>query len=697
MLNAIIALVLIGMVFATAFFIYASFIDSYTQSQVTQGFENFITPIQAVCQGESQGLGSDIVLPVTEDYTYGVFQTKLAEYTPDTPLLMRKCEDSYCLCLFREPKSDYEFWSNQPDAISNLMIDWGLASEESMVFDDEYNPAPLWHFNTAGVKIFPSLIARITGFYTIKLIEKVAELVVPPIVAGKFCEAASAGAATIACNAAVYAAVTLVSRATLGFVTTYLEELTEPYLLENYPMNFMSTNDPDYLTWSNLDVNCDGADYCEYGDYFSSAIRTLGLTGSDWGAIGFAVAKGALEGAIDGLFSGLDQGISAGAGTEIIEDLAGDVADSFIKKVIKKAITKGTRELGETLVNIARFAGRAEFERASGISALNFDFADSYRPTAYVRTLLGIRRSMVLGDFVGMYIDINDILHPFTPQPPAYEFTFDEGVRNFESLDIINCVSISDLGPQCDSDTKILMDYDIDFLTAYRVTDPINFPGKSVFCGYNPNKESFEVNILGQAKDFIIGQIEAELGSGLGADIASALTEGLFWFLDLVVGEWLLAGADSMSGLLMECVQPQFVYTHQSEYFQYWIPYQDLTGYYGTAGNIPLMTATLSTSDEASCRQNWLSQWNTCRCNFDAFNGDSCNTYTYDQLVEYDRGLYNDGDYDSIPVCPYSDTTVGCAIGSLPSPYNATCTDLYQPLYLECINGVHVNFGGVFQ
>jgi hypothetical protein len=237
------------------------------------------------------------------------------------------------------------------------------------------------------------------------------------------------------------------------------------------------------------------------------------------------------------------------------------------------------------------------------------------------------------------------------------------------------------------------MDYDIDFFTSYRITDPINFPGKSVFCGYSPSKSEYAVDILGQARNYTVSKVEEGLANNpIFEGILSGILNVLFDFVDLAIGDWLLAGTTSVKGMLMECVQPQFSYAHRSEYFQYWIPYQDTTGYFGTSGEIPLITATLS-DDQAACQANWLAQWNTCVCKYDnwaAGNGYSCSsqpTYSYDYLLSQDEAS-----------CPYNENSEGCASNQvLPYESNATCTDIYQPLYLGCIDGIHIMLGGVIQ
>jgi len=101
MLNAVIGLVLIGVTFSMAFFLYRSFSNALTASQVTKGFENFIEPIRQVCQGSDTAFSSDLNLPTWGNAVYGIVQTKLDDYEGNMPLVMRNCEDSYCLCLFK--------------------------------------------------------------------------------------------------------------------------------------------------------------------------------------------------------------------------------------------------------------------------------------------------------------------------------------------------------------------------------------------------------------------------------------------------------------------------------------------------------------------------------------------------------------------------------------------------------------------
>ena len=88
--------------------------------------------------------------------------------------------------------------------------------------------------------------------------------------AGTAVAATTAGAATPLCNLGVFTAVTALSKAMLAFVLSYLEEVTEPFLLVNYPLNFMSTSDSEYLLWANSGADCTDVDYCGDGDYFMS-------------------------------------------------------------------------------------------------------------------------------------------------------------------------------------------------------------------------------------------------------------------------------------------------------------------------------------------------------------------------------------------------------------------------------------------
>ena len=43
-----------------------------------------------------------------------------------------------------------------------------------------------------------------------------------------------------------------------------------------------------------------------------------------------------------------------------------------------------------------------------------------------------------------------------------YIYSFDKDVRDFTSVDIVNCVTIADLGPRCDENTAVLLDYNHD-------------------------------------------------------------------------------------------------------------------------------------------------------------------------------------------------------------------------------------------
>jgi len=739
-LSAIIGLVLIGAVFSVAFFLYNTFVDALTTSQVTKGFQNFITPIQQVCQGELEGLQGDIALPVDSQYTYGVIQTRLKSYTPEMPLVMRKCDNANCLCLFRleNPEQPYKFWDPTGSSLFGDLIS-GIVGADVLIYDG--SPPPIWHFNPAGLRIFPSFMQRVTEMLIIRVVLRIVDYVLSVVVAGKVCEAVLTLApdptglsklSMFLCNVAVFTAIGAVSGAALNALATFLEEATEPFLLVNYPLNFMSVPiDPGveaekYLYWKNSDIGCAQltTDH-EAGDCFEPALEVAKIDSHAMEAIGLSFAEGALDGAIDGMF----RGISAGT------DLGVNPFAVVFKNKALKAVFWGGKKLLKAGVKLASWAKEMDLKKAAGMAALDFDFPESFRPKATVRALLGTRRNMNVNDFVAMnFLDkllTGDIwgvlLGGSTPQPPSYDYSFDDSVKTFDGLDIINCVSISDLGPRCEGNTPVIMDYNHDIFLSYRITDPINFPAKAIFCGYDPEKAEFGFNIVDIAVDALIGMIDDALAElDWLKDIISFLLEGIRGFLNLVVGEWLLAGSHSMQGLFMECVQPHVSLAHKSELFQYWIPYFDRTGYVGNTGSIGLMTARLTTGTQSTCQNGALEEWRDCACEFitwakeqtsatwDIYNESFMPQINgYGPSLQCTSGSFSGGApvligfltaFDKeehemvVPRCYYDASTESCGTGLISDEANTRgCATIFHPKYNRCIPGLHVDFGGAVQ
>lgn len=720
MLNAIIGLLITASTLSVAFFVYTSFMQSITSSQVTKGFTDFIKPIEVACQKGGTYTGTGASLPTTGGYTYGIFQTRINSMQPGMPITMSKCQGSYCLCLFRleEPTDGYYFWDTTPGRFTEAMTD-ALGSFLDLDIDlpsTKGEPAPLWHFDRAGVAMFPPLIARMVQSTIIKTVLYIGfhiffvKVLLPKISCSTACTGASGGLAVAlcepACNAGIYAIMYALRNAATAFLTSLIEEVSEPFLLVNYPANFMSIpgddggpKDEKYLEW-----NCPSSNY---DDCYISELSTNLLSAGDWQSIGASVAEAALDGFIDGMFAGLAKG-----GT------ASSAATGFFRK----AMTKSLKLAAIGLVQTWSLYERMELKKASGIAALQFDMPSSFRPAGYVSTLLSHRRILGLDEFVTISwgevftaldiasVDIVDLLEYIISGPaqriPAYTVTTDSQVTDFNGFDVVNCVSISELGPLCDSETKVLMDYDHDLYMSYRITDPINHPEKAIFCGYNGAKGGMDINIITIVADYAKKALKGESVSEDAEDedekwyqkvwnaVVDFFIDTIASFTDLVIGEWLLAGMTNMQGLFMECVQQHYRLDYRSEYFQYWVPYSDNTGLTGTTGNIGAIIATNvpQDSDVNACKSGYIQQWSNC---YNLYNNWKV-TGTYTTPVTATHSLSTLLDAESA-VCPWDGNSQACASGSLPSEQNISCIDVYHPQYLGCNKGIHLKFAGVLQ
>ena len=587
------------------------------------------------------------------------------------------------------------------------------------------------------MSIFPPLIARMMQSTIIKLIAYIGfhvlfiNLILPQIGCVSACvavaTAASAGTAApaavpackIGCQAVAYGIMYAARNAATAFIVGLIEEVSEPFMLVNYPANFMSIpgsdegpKDEEYLKW-----NCPSSDY---NNCFISELATNTLSAGDWQAIGLSVAEAGLDGFIDGMFAGLSKG-----GT------VSKAATSWYRK----AAVKSLKIAATGLVQSLSFAARMELKKASGIAALQFDLPSAFRPTGYVGTLLAHRRAMSLDEFVtigwGDVCPIDHVCEPgealsividlfngdkniiqassglldflwdsitalidYAKNPkrvPNYSVTDDSRVTDFNGFEVVNCVSISELGPLCDSESKVLMDYDHDLYMSYRITDPINHPEKAIFCGYDGAKGEMNIDIIKIMIDYIRNLVlkNAE-GDDLLTLIVNAFLSGIEAFLQLAIGDWLLAGMTNMQGLFMECVQQHYQLDYRSEYFQYWVPYSDESGLTGTTGNIGAIIAKMvpQDSDVTACKNGYLAQWNTCYNNYISWaTGTTVSqTHTLSELLDAESA-----------VCSWDGTSINCASGNLPNPSNISCIDVYHAQYLGCNKGIHLSFAGVLQ
>ncbi len=668
-LNAIIGLILVGVVISTGFFIYSSFVDSFHKSQVLAGFDSFIKPIRDVCNGAEFGFNSDLSLPVSNDYTYGIFQTRLKNYQPGMPIVMRKCVDSYCVCAFRMKKQDYDFWdtnwhSSSDDWIVNL-----LGFSDLMVSDNKFNPAPLWFFERGGKNIFLPLTVRIVKMMIVRVVVNLlSKIAVDHIATTLACSSVSGGTASAACVVAEKVAIYALRGGTINAIMSIWEQTTQPLLLVNYPLFLMSTDDPHYLYW-NSDVSCDynNPDYCTNTVYFKHGIEKNILSLDDAEAVGASFLEGALEGVWDGLLASFGSGSvsSVNLPSTVSKKLSKTAVKQALKSLAKKAAVsslKGSLRTGRTLTGL-------QTSEWSGVQSLDFQVSSQIRPIGFVKSLLGIRRLISLDGFISASTSSLD---------KRFEYSFDDSLNTFNGFDVIDCVSISDLGPLCNDDTKLLIDYGSDVFVSYRVTDPINFPAKSVFCGFNGNSNSYDINLI----TFITNPVFDALDI-TNEDIRSFVN----YLINLFIGDWLLAGATSMKGLFMECVNVNYDPTLRSEYFQYWVMDEDKSGLFGYNGQIPAINAYLVNGDESNCVNQVYDDWSDCVNNYYSHIGSPNNAYNVG--IPYSATVFLD------VVCPTSNG-VDCDYTANWS-YNITCYDVYKSKEISCKNGIHLVPLGVIE
>jgi len=769
MLNAIIGLVLIGITFSLAFFIYSGFVEALTTSQITKGFDNFLDPLRQVCEGELQGTKGDISLPITGLYTHGIIQTRVSTYLPEMPLAMRACEGAYCLCLFRLDNPNtlagdrpYDSWDPTPHNGLTTFITTVMASGTGVV-PQPGTPPPIWHFNNAGLRIFPAFVNRVVQFLMIKVIEQIAMLILNSLIGHFTCMSTASligpysALALLACNAVIYGIVIGLAQGAINALNMLLEESSEPFMLVNYPQNFMSVPvnvvDPsnragalEYLNWIDDDGGCTNIQGVhDPQDCFQPGLAVASLDSNAWEAIGLSFAQGFLEGFVDGMFKGISKGTKQLKGAKELKGFSKVIASKSFR-----VLSYPGRKLAKAFTKIAAWGGAKLLEKEAGLSALDFEFPESFRPKATVRALLGTRRVMNIDDFVtafnddevvntllaltltgpfGIIVSLYDLITSGTrAKSPNYDYSFDDSVKNFDGFDIVNCVKISDLGPKCDENTVVLMDYSHDVFLSYRVTDPINFPAKAIFCGYDPDKKEFDINLIEMLADALKRAIE----DALSTDIFNFIIDFVGDFLELVLGDWLLAGMHSMSGLFMECVQPHYNFEPKTEYFQYWVPYLDRTGYVGATGSIGLMKAELAVpAAETSCRRGAIEDWRDCACNYWAkaiaepgflTAGEQSGVTTLRTQFECSSPNYS-GDYENelmptliafdemfplvngslsvfTPVTMFdydTDLPTGADIDLTNREEAITCQDWYYQKYLKCVPGIHVEFGGVIQ
>lgn len=567
-LNVVIMMVMVGIIFAASFFVFELVLRSISGQEVVKGFEDFIKPLSAACNGDS-AFSTGVSLPLHTPYNYAIVQTRVRRGDKLlSPVMKNSCTDSYCLCLLRFPKKNYNTWLIKPESqsflgqdVSNLHVTVEGADDTRVINE----PAPLWHFNTPGVALFPAWMKRAIKHYVFQLVTTLVQEIASYLVANVAC----CTAATYACFLCIAGITTIyytLSECIIEFVLTYQREITEPVIVVNYPSNFMTTSQPEHLYWTNSDRVFDCSTVSRWGDEEEQEDAR--------DALGVAMAA-----AYQGFWKGLRKGISRGANVF-----------SGAKRFAFKAAALAAGAAGAFATTYDKLVhGRIVY----GIARVPVTIPDNTKPECYVLDLLSARGNIDLSRWASMgkqYVSL------------GLNNSYDESVYNTSSIDVLNCVSIDDLGPLCDSNTKVLLDYSDDFIYYYRLLDPVNDPLKSLYCEYSQQSKGYNINLLESV-------VEGILGEGLG--LPEAMVDGL----TMIIGEIFLGGLTSLSGLMVECASPGVVPIEKPQYFQYWVPYFDSQGITGYDGQIPILEAELvdrTSSGENNCVNGVERRWGEC-------------------------------------------------------------------------------------
>ncbi|MBD3312746.1 hypothetical protein GF352_04820 [archaeon] len=576
-LNVVVALVVVGVIFAASFYVFEIVISSVSGQEVVQGFEDFVEPLSAACNGDA-AFSTGVTLPLHSPYTYAVVQTRLRENDKLADTLMRNaCVDSYCLCLLRFPKKNYNTWLMSPTSFlgfdtSDYKVTIEGAPEESVV--DE--PAPMWHFNAPGVTMFPSFIKRVVKIWLMETVSHVVTEIIGYLLTNAICCTGTLGIGCIACFTATTAIYYLFAECVREYLITSFKETTEPIIVVNYPSNFMTTKNPTYLYWTNT-----GRTFmCDTVARWGSEEALLDMQQA------LAVANAAaFEGFFRGAFKGLVRGIGATSG------LSGDNAWAAGRRLAAYAFVAAP--VGVAAASLSIYEKLIYGRVVRGVGRVPVTVPDNIRPKCYVLDLLSARSQIDLSRWMDMGKDYVSV---------SLQNTYDEDIYELNNVDVLNCVSISDLGPLCDSGTRVMLDYSQDFIYYYRIVDPVNDPLKAIFCEYSQQGKEFNVDLVDTVINSVLDQVPL-------------LPQEIKDVLSTIISELFLAGINSMSGMMIECAVPGNFEVSDPQYFQYWVPYFDSQGITGYDGQIPILEAELvrkNSAEEAACISSVESSWKSC-------------------------------------------------------------------------------------
>ena len=608
-LNVVITLLAVGVVFSGAFYVYNSFLANTQKSDAVRGFENFINPISEACNNPGQrALAFDVRLPTLDfNYVYGIFQTKLGSgetYFNDESYkypqaMLEKCTDQYCLCLFQMRRKLWSSWAyTAPPDTSDI---WAQVTTTGDWVFKPSDAAPLWHFNTPGITALTKLMPVILIRFFMNIIQVITLTYIVPSLTGvaAACSPEKGPWALITCPLA-FGALYAIS----GFVWVFIEELIhrtfEPLLFYNYPQHLMTQGSKDMLEWKAGD-----------GTYDCYAV----MKPDDWAVFGdilgdsfFSALEYGYEQFIKGLIKGLTKGLSSVAGKldEAPSGLLafhkmsqlGAVMGSKWFKVIKYALVAGLWTSKLTFFPLRRSLSKFILKTPQPVDL---------SPSCNTAEILAKRQATDLDCFAG---------NPFLGKcwdkgwgrQLAPEQTYDMKVYDLfpSDLSVMTCVSIDELGPNCGNDPVKLV-ADTDYFLLFRLTDPVNYPMDAIYCGYQESEQTYEMNIF----EMILGARSLWGGFAWVYDILKV-------FLDIIIGDILLAGIHSSKGMFIDCVVPQYAMQGEAEYFQYWIPYPDLSNIWGYDGNIFMLEAEVNikggASDISACNHDALLGMTECSC-----------------------------------------------------------------------------------
>lgn len=713
-LNVVVALVVVGVIFAASFYVFEIVISAVSGQEVVQGFEDFVEPLSAACNGDA-AFSTGVTLPMHSPYTYAVVQTRLREDDKLANTLMRNaCVDSYCLCLLRFPKKNYNTWLISPSSVMGFdTSDYRVTIEgtpDELVIDE---PAPLWHFNAPGVSMFPFFIKRVIKIWLASVITFVVEEIVIYILSNIACCTATVGIGCLACFTAISAVLYALGDGIRAFILTSLKETTEPIIVVNYPSNFMSTKKPEYLYWTNTGRNfmCDTV--ARWGDEEELLDLQQAAAVAD---------AAAFEGFLRGTFKGITRGLS-----KVDLSFQGGRAKVIAKKLLTYA-GAGAITVGITVgvASLSIYEKLVYGRIVRGVARVPVTVPDNIRPKCYVLDLLSARSQIDLGRWMDMgkeYVSV------------SLQNTYDEDVYKMNNVDVLNCVSISDLGPLCDSGTRVMLDYSDDFIYYYRIVDPVNDPLKSIFCEYSQQGKEFNVDLVDTVINAVLNKIPL-------------LPQEIKDILSTIISELFLAGINSMSGMMIECAVPGDFEVSDPQYFQYWVPYFDSQGITGYDGQIPILEAELvrkNSDEETVCIEAVESSWEDCYdkavpcwenckdCHEDCSSNDYATCCSSDSKCKYEKCcVENDYCHYECDIADRKGENIGCwtdysedieysfekelpsdfgdfgaALMEIISPsleleaaenikcYFDPCREKYYPQCLTCISGLHLKPRGV--